>query len=76
MTSPSKVTTIQLIMKKKMPYGLKLYLIEKTGSTYHEINKVLSGTSTNVELMQQVNKLLAEYNQIQQEIQNNVEAAQ
>ena len=59
-----------------MPYGLKLYLIEKTGSTYHEINKVLSGTSTNVELMQQVNKLLAEYNQIQQEIQNNVEAAQ
>lgn len=59
-----------------MPYGLKLYLIEKTGSTYHEINKVLSGTSTNVELMREVNRYLSEYNQLQQEIQNNVEVAQ
>lgn len=59
-----------------MPYGLKLYLIEKTGSTYHEINKVLSGISTNVELMQEVNKHLTEYNRLQQEIQSNVEVAQ
>lgn len=57
-----------------MPYGLKLYLIEKTGSTYHEINRVLSGTSTNVALMEKVNILLADYSRIQEEISQQVKA--
>ena len=61
-------------MTKKLPYGLKLYLIEKTGDTYHNITKVLNGTSTNVELMEKVSTLLAEYNRIQEDLHHEIEA--
>ena len=49
-------------MTKKIPYGLKLMLIEQTGATYHKINAVLSGTSTDVPLIEKVTELLSEYN--------------
>ena len=61
---------------KKLPYGLKLYLIEKTGETYHNINKVLNGTSADVNLIEKVTSLLSDYNRIQQDLATQIENAQ
>lgn len=58
---------------KKIPYGLKLHLIQKTGETYHNINRVLNGTSTDMELMEKVSALLAEYNRIQEDLKQQIE---
>lgn len=62
-------------MKTKIPYGLKLYLIQKTGETYYNINRVLNGESTNVILMEKVTHWLAEYNRVQEELDRQIESA-
>ena len=58
---------------KKIPSGVKMWLIQRTGSTYHKITKVLDGTSTDAALMEQVRDLLAEYNKIQEDLTKEIE---
>lgn len=55
-------------MAQKLPYGLKRHLIKATGATYHDITKVVNGTSTDVKLIESVTLLLAEYKLKQQEL--------
>lgn len=58
---------------KKIPSGVKMWLIERTGSTYHKISKVLDGVSTDVKLMEEVAALLAEYNKIQEDLTKEID---
>ena len=50
-----------------------MWLIQRTGSTYHKITKVLDGTSTDAALMEQVRDLLAEYNKIQEDLTKEID---
>ena len=60
-------------MEKKIPSGVKRWLIERTGSTYYKVTRVLEGISADAKLIEQVKDLLAEYNKMQEDLNKEIE---